>query len=436
MSGVWGGEVFFVRRDKGAGGSAVRVVRPRPRHGDWTKPAIEHQSVAGRRGDRTTNRSPVYEAAKLQDSRSHFMTKGEDMEEAMTRVVGIDLAKRSYVAHAIDPAKDKAVIWDGKTDQKGIEKLCAKLRPTDRVGIECCSYAFYLVKVLTAKVGCRVLVLNAGDLAIIYKSVKKTDLEDAGKLAWLLEKMSDDELPVVTPPSEKEEHRRALVSELGSKKKARTVLINRLHSLFVRHGIVTVGKEDLRTADHREAQIVNLAGYTASEAKRVQAELILLEGHIDEIEAEIQLDLKDEPKVSRLMSIPGVGPTTAMAFLAYVGDGSRFSHARQVSHYVGMTPRVDSSGETTRIGNITKRGCTAIRALIVQSAWASVHTSKDHKLKQKYLELSARRGKGRAIVAIARRLLELMWVVLRTDTFYWETTKEELDLKMVRSKVA
>jgi transposase len=227
-----------------------------------------------------------------------------------------------------------------------------------------------------------------------------------------------------------------LVSELGSKKKARTALINRLHSLFVRQGIVTIGKEELRTADHRETHLEVLTGYTQSEAKRVQDELILLESHIEEIEAEIKLDLKGEPKVSHLMSIPGIGPTMTMAFLAYVGDGSRFSHPRQVSHYVGMTPRIDSSGETTRIGGITKRGCTAIRALIVQSAWAAVHTSKDHRLKQKYLELAARRGKGRAIVAIARRLLELMWVVVRTDTFYWETTKEELDLKMARSKVA
>lgn len=358
------------------------------------------------------------------------------MEERKARVVGIDLAKRTYVAHAIDPSKDKAVIWDGRTDEKGIERLCAKLRASDRVAIECCAFAFYLTKVLTAKVGCRVLVLNAGDLAIIYKSVKKTDLEDAGKLAWLLAKMEDNELPVVTPPSEQEEHRRALVSELASKKKARTVLINRLHSLFVRQGIVTITKENLRTADHREAWLVNLTGQTASESKRVQQELILLESHIEEIEAEIKLELKGDSKTSKLMSIPGVGPTIAIAFLAYVGDGRRFSHARQVSHYVGLTPRVDSSGETTRIGNITKRGCTAIRSLIVQSAWAAVRTSKDHRLKLKYQELSARRGKGRAIVAVARRLLELMWVVLRTDTFYWETTKEELDFKMVRSKVA
>ena len=147
-------------------------------------------------------------------------------------------------------------------------------------------------------------------------------------------------------------------------------------------------------------------------------------------------DMKNEPKATLLMSIPVVGPMTAMAFLAYVGDGRRFSHGRQVSHFVGMTPRIDSSGETTRMGNITKRGCQAIRGIIVQSAWAAVHTSKNHHLKLKYQELMERRGKGRAIVAIARRMLELMWVVMRNNTYYNETSPEELAHKMARLRVA
>lgn len=358
------------------------------------------------------------------------------MEGVKTRVVGIDLAKRSYVAHAIDPAEDKPILWEGKTDEKGIERLCSKLKSTDRVGMECCSFAFYLAKVLQTRVGCHVLVLNAGDLAIIYRSVKKTDQEDSGKLAWLLHRLPDTELPVVTLPNEKEEHRRALVSELGSKKKARTVLINRFHSLFVRQGIVTIGTESMRTAANRDSNMSILSGYTLSEAKRIQEELVLLESHIEEIELETRQDLTTEPLAAYLMSIPGVGPTTAMAFLAHVGDGSRFSHASQVSHFVGMTPRIDSSGDTTHIGNITKRGCKAIRAVIVQAAWAAVHSKKDHRLKKKYLELVERRGRGRAIVAIARRMLELMWVVERTKSFFNETSQEELGRKLARLKLA
>jgi hypothetical protein len=131
------------------------------------------------------------------------------MEDSKPRIVGIDLGKRTYVAHLIDQAKPKDQVWDGKTDEKGIGRLCAKLRPTDRVGMECCAFAFYLAKVLTNRVGCHVVLLNAGQLAVIYKSVKKTGLEDAGKLAWLLHRMPDEELPVVNAPSEQEEQRRA-----------------------------------------------------------------------------------------------------------------------------------------------------------------------------------------------------------------------------------
>lgn len=358
------------------------------------------------------------------------------MEELKSRVVGIDLAKRTYVAHMIEDGCPKATVWDGKTDQAGILKLCSRLRTGDRVGMEACTLAFHLAKVIQARTGCQVVVLNAGDLAVIYKSVKKTDLEDAGKLAWLMHRLPDEELPVVSQPTEQEELRRAMVSELTSKKRARTVMVNRLHSLFVRQGIVTVTKSDLATGDKRRQNVGVLIGRTLLEARRIEEELELVEAHIDQIQREIRQDLRDDLQAARLMSIPGVGPTTAMAFLAHVGDGSRFSRARQVSHFVGMTPRVDSSGETTRMGSITKRGCTAIRSLIVQAAWSTVHSSMDHRLKRKYRELAARRGKGRAIVAIARRILELMWVVVRTDTNYWETDQSSLDRKMSKLRAA
>lgn len=103
------------------------------------------------------------------------------MEETGIRYVGIDLAKRSFVGRIEFPDEAKAVVFHGKTDNAGIDKLMARLRPTDRVGMECCAYAFHLAKELTRRVGCEVFVLNAGQLAIIYKSTKKTDLEDAAK---------------------------------------------------------------------------------------------------------------------------------------------------------------------------------------------------------------------------------------------------------------
>jgi transposase len=355
------------------------------------------------------------------------------MEAKNVRYVGIDLAKRSYVAKMDDPAKGKIETWYGKTSEAGIEKLLGKLSADDRVAMECCSFAFHLAKRIKNEVGCEVYVLNAGQLAIIYKSTKKTDLEDAAKITWLLHRFPVEELPTVTLPTEEEEHRRAQVSELRSKKSQRTALVNRLHSVFVRIGITGLEKKDLKTETIRADRIEKyLTGYTRTEALRIQEELGILEKHIEAIEEEMTEDLKTEPLAKNLLSIPGIGKATAMAFLAHVGNGSRFSNGRQVAYFVGITPRVDNSGESVKLGNITKRGCSAIRALIVQSAWAAMHSKADNPLKGIYKDLSARRGKGIAIVAIARRLLELMWIVVSRNELYRYTTEEELNLKLRR----
>ena len=82
-----------------------------------------------------------------------------------------------------------------------------------------------------------------------------------------------------------------------------------------------------------------------------------------------------------------VGIDTAIAFLAYIGDGQRFSNGRQVANYVGMTPKVYSSGETVRVGHISKRGCKALRSIIVQSAWGAIHCKRSNVFKTKYEEL-------------------------------------------------
>ena len=122
-----------------------------------------------------------------------------------------------------------------------------------------------------------------------------------------------------------------------------------------------------------------------------------------------------------------------MAFIAYVGDGSRFASAKHVAGYVGMTPRIDSSGEVERMGHITKRGCSAIRAVIVQAAWAAIHSKTGNSFSKKYEELRGRRGKGRAIVAVARRLLEVMWIVTTRQEYYFGTVQKELDMKLRRN---
>jgi len=114
-----------------------------------------------------------------------------------------------------------------------------------------------------------------------------------------------------------------------------------------------------------------------------------------------------------------VGPKAAFAFLAFV-CASRFESAGQVGNYLGLAPRVYMSGDTVRYGRITKRGNGYVRALLVQAAWALVRSRKGGKLKERYEYMTRTKGLGKkkAIVAVARRLAEMMYAMARDGAPY------------------
>ena len=109
----------------------------------------------------------------------------------------------------------------------------------------------------------------------------------------------------------------------------------------------------------------------------------------------------------------------AFAFVSHVG-AERFENASQVSNYLGLVPRVYISGETVRYGRITKRGNGYLRALLVQAAWALTRTKQGGKLKERYEYMTAEKSKSKkkAIVAIARRMAELLYTLMKDGTGY------------------
>jgi transposase len=130
------------------------------------------------------------------------------------------------------------------------------------------------------------------------------------------------------------------------------------------------------------------------------------------------------------MSIPGVGPGLAAAFLAYIGDGKRFEKPAEAANYVGLVPRVDCSGETNRHGNILPGGNRALRSIILQCAWALVRSKNGGRLKEKYDELTGRMSKTKSAVAVARRIITLMWALVTRREFYKDITEAELRKKL------
>lgn len=335
------------------------------------------------------------------------------------RNVGIDLGKRTYEMKVIG-TDGKVSGTGGLTSLSGRKALYRKLRPTDRVGIEVCSLAMVMAKEMEREVGCEVVLLNPSRIALIYRSLKKNDKEDALKLARLVQKYNNEELPKVELPTEHEENLRQMLSELRQLKNDRTKEINRLHAVFVENGITEVKKKDLATDMNRCGAIKALKGIFLSQAERILKRLSLIEEQIADSEGMLAGETAGDKNIERLTEIPGVGKQLAAGYVAFLGDGSRFPNASAVGAATGLVPRQDISSTVVRLGHITKCGNRNLRSLLILAAWSHVRAKKAGALKEKYLYMTQVQSKGKkvAIVAVARKLAELMYTLLKTGASY------------------
>jgi transposase len=331
------------------------------------------------------------------------------------RFVGIDLSKRTYEAVAITVDPQTITRWNGKLDPRGRKCLLEKLNAGDIVALEAGTASFKIAKEIQGKPGIMVIVLNAANLAIIHASLKKTDKEDALKLARLVQKYSPEELPVVPIPTDQEMERRALVAHETRFRQDRVRLINRLHAVFLRAGFPDHTKRQLGIATSREKLIVSeLDGFNLAEAMNLHHMIIEYEKILEALNKQINdtvVACGEDAEI--LLSIPGFGIKTTMAVLAYAGDMRRFENPSQLVNYIGFSPRLYASGDIERSGSITKRGNPQVRWLLIQSAWCMVQSKAANPLKDRF-DAMLKRGKAKsvAIVALARKLLELVFILL------------------------
>jgi transposase len=312
------------------------------------------------------------------------------------------------------------VFHEGKTTVDGRVRLYGKLKAGDKIALEAGNLAFIMAKEIgKAVAGCAVRVLSPSHLPVIYLTDKKTDKEDSLKLAHIVADRPDSRLPIVAVPSDEEMARRKLLSSYRREQGSRNQGINRLHALFVHVGITTVVKKDLADEETRKETIRQLSGPEREEAEHLLICLAQYEKRIGELEGQMAEQAKGDKRIQRLRTIPGVGPKIAFAFAAHVGE-ERFANAGQVGNYLGLVPKVSISGSIIHYGHITKRGNGYLRALLVQGAWAITWSKDGGALRERFEYMTKVKGKGKkkAIVAIARRLAELMYTLLKKGEDY------------------
>jgi transposase len=340
------------------------------------------------------------------------------MAEEKRRYVGIDLGKREYTL-AIIGKKGKMSIYQGKTSLHGRQALYRLLEKGDKVALEAGNLAFIMAWEIVKQVGSEVRVLNAAKLPFIWDTPTKTDKEDAMKLAHLVEERRDEKLPIVPLPSEEEMGRRKLLANYRREIRNRTRHINTLHALFVHQGHTTVVKKDLSNDEKRQETVKALSGQEREEAGWLLKYLKLHEQRIAELRERMQQEAMKDEAMKLLQTIAGVGPIVAYAYVAHVGDGSRFTRGAQVSNYVGFVPKLDYSGTILRQGHISKRGNGYLRGLLVQAAWSMVRSKNGGALRERYQYITGKGiSKKKTIVSIARRLSEMMYAILRSKQVY------------------
>ncbi len=299
----------------------------------------------------------------------------------MKNFVGIDLGKRKITAAKIFDDGRIERLECGTTPGE-IAKLVQWIDKAERVALEAGNLAFRLARQIAKEAATQVVVLNPGELATIYASLKKTDKEDALKLARLVQRFPVEELPTVSLPTELEIEQRALVTEHESFTRIRTMLINRLHAIFHNEGITDVTRVQLKNSQKRADRISQLTGAARTRAIRLQRSIATVEANLTEVHEEQRRHLCNAKPFAQLaLSIPGVGDRAAFTLMAFMGDGTRFKNAGQVSNYAGLIPSVYISGDKTHYGRIVKRGCRQIKRIVIQCAWGLINSSHGGQIK-------------------------------------------------------
>ncbi|EMN02469.1 transposase [Leptospira noguchii str. 2007001578] len=225
------------------------------------------------------------------------------MKSQEIKYVGIDCGKKTLEVIRIgDNSLHQRQQFS--TTENGINNLLNWLNPNDVVGLEAGSQSFRIAKSILNK-GIQVIVLNPGDLATIYQSLKKTDKEDSLKIARLIQRFPIEELPVVPIPNDEEEDNRRLCSEQENWTRQLTQSKNRLHSLFTQAGLTHITKKHLRTKANRETSVTLLPSRYQKEAERILKVLDLVEQNLKLIEEEIKEALKkNQTYTQTILSMP------------------------------------------------------------------------------------------------------------------------------------
>jgi transposase len=314
----------------------------------------------------------------------------------------------------------KLVNGDGEA-----ERFYRGLRSPVLVGVEACGNSQWFLELLQ-QLGHEVWVGDAAQIRASYVRKQKTDKRDA---AHILKLLLENRFPRLWVLSAEQRDVRQLLIHRHKLVEIRTRVKNGLQHLMLNRGVQK--KRKLWSAAGQQAlRQLPLEGWAARRRQDLLALLKSLEEQIGQLDQAAEETAQRDKMARLLMTQPGVGPITALAFVVTIGDATRFRRGKQVASYLGLIPRERSSGGRQQLGAISKQGNRFVRMLLVEA----VHnvTRLDEGFRKQYQQRCHRMAKGVAKVAAARKLAVRLYWMLRTNTGYPEIVRIESSSRVAR----
>ena len=331
--------------------------------------------------------------------------------------IGVDLAKSVFQVHGVDSHEQVQVRKQLRRSQmldffRQVESPCV-------VAMEACGSAHYWGRELI-KLGHEVRLISPQFVKPYVKSGKN----DANDAEAICEAASRPTMRFVAVKSAEQQAGQALHRIRSRLIKSRTALVNEIRGLLGEFGLVMPVK-GVPACRRLIAEVLEdgengLPGLMRQMLFQLSDELTQRDQQIGELDELIKQQCRSDERVKRLLEIDGIGPISASAVVAAIGDAKQFTGSRDLSAWVGLVPRQHSSGGKEQLGHITKRGDTYLRTLLIHGARAVVNACQNKTdRKSKWLQgLITRRNKNIATVALANKNARIIWAVLTRGESY------------------
>jgi transposase len=329
------------------------------------------------------------------------------------KIVGCDFHPSYQQVAVLDTLTGEVAKFQLMHGNGEAERYYRKLEAPALIGMEATGNSLWFEQ-LVESLGHELRHGNAAEIRASYVRKQKTDKRDAGHILKLL---LEERFPQIWVPNQQQRDARQLLMHRHKLVQVRTRLKTELQHLALNQGVQK--KRQLWNEKGRtDLENLPLQGWTKQRREDLLQLLRVVEPQVEQLDKAVEKAAAANPQALLLMSQPGVGPITALAFVMTIGEVARFQRSKQVSSYLGLIPSEHSSGNRRRLGSITKQGNVFLRTLLVEAAQSAVRH--DPQFKKEYQHRCHHKAKGIAKVATARKLAVRLYWMLKTGKPYPE----------------